>query len=290
MMAHTGPSTTLGNYHRNDRRLPMAIVNYERDGNVAIISMNRPEKLNALSRELSSGLDEAWTRFEQDDQAKVGLLRSEGRAFCAGADLVEFKNNPPGTTIPDPDAERLRKPWALSKPIVCAAQGWSVGAGSVLMVSCDMVIAAESLQVWYSELIRGLTPIAAKYFTNRIPTLFINELVYEAKPIDAETALRMGLVNRIVPDEKLMDEAMECARRIATMPIHGLMLFKRFAREAVELPDAAYYQISLNRALSAAHKDVALAGLEAWAERKEFNANGGSVEYPLPELFNRTQT
>lgn len=267
----------------------MTIVKYERDGNVAIISMNRPEKLNALSKALGKGLEEAWNTFEHDDLAKVAVLRGEGRAFCAGADLVEFKGNPPGTTIPDPEAEKYRKPWALSKPMVCAAQGWVVGAGSILMISCDIVIAAESMKLWYSELVRGLTPIAAKYIVNQIPLLYINQLVYEAEPVDAQTAYRMGFVNRVVPDDKLMEEAMKSARRIASMPIHGLVLFKKFVRKAVELPDAAYYQISLNRALSARHTDVAVAGLEAWAERKQFQPDGGPADYPLPEAFKRTK-
>jgi enoyl-CoA hydratase/carnithine racemase len=266
----------------------LAIVNYERDGNVAIISMNRPEKLNALSKALNDGLEEAWEKFEHDDKVKVGILRGEGGSFCAGADLVEFKEHPPGSSIPDPDRERYRRPWALSKPLICAAQGWSVGAGSILMVSCDLVIAAESLKIWYSEMIRGLTPIAAKYIVNQIPLLFINQLVYEAEPIDAQTALRMGFVNRVVPDDKLMDAAMRSARRVASMPIHGLVLYKKFVRKAVELPDTAYYQVSLNRALSAPHQDVAIAGLEAWAERKQFS-DGGGAEYPLPEEFNRTE-
>lgn len=228
------------------------LVKYETDDRVAVVSLNRPEKLNALSGQLVSELREAWLRFDADDTLAVAVFRGEGRAFCAGADLNEMSARKDKIRIPEPETlANEGGTWAVSKPIVAAVHGWVAGGGTRQMLSADIVIAAESLRFWFPELTRGLTATPVHHLLNGIRLLHLNAIVYEAEPIDASTALGMALVNRIVPEDQLLAEAMRTAHRIASFPLHCLKAAKRFMHEAVKLPTSAYQQGTLNRALLA---------------------------------------
>jgi crotonobetainyl-CoA hydratase len=232
------------------------LVKYERDGRVAVVSLNRPEKLNALSTQLTFQLREAWLRFDADDTLAVAVFRGEGRAFCAGADLEEMSARKHRIRIPEPEALANEcGTWAVSKPIVAAVHGWVAGGGTRQMLSADIVIAAKNLRFWFPELTRGLTATPVHHLLNRIRLLHLNEIVYEAEPINASTALGMALVNRIVPEDQLLAEAMRTAHRIASFPLHCLKATKRFMHEAVKLPSGAYHQGALNRALLARSAD-----------------------------------
>jgi enoyl-CoA hydratase len=228
------------------------LIKYETDDRVAIVSLNRPEKLNALSTQLVSELRETWLRFDADDTLAVAVFRGEGRAFCAGADLNEMNSRQDRIRIPEPEELANESgTWAVSKPIVAAVQGWVAGGGTRQMLSADIVIAAENLRFWFPELTRGLTATPVHHLLNGIRLLHLNEIVCEAEPIDAWTAFRMALVNRIVSEDKLLAEAMRTAHRIASFPLPSLRATKRFMHEAVKLPAIAYHQGALNRALLA---------------------------------------
>lgn len=201
-------------------------VTYRNDGDVAVITINRAEKMNRLDAAVVDGLYDCWVKFMADDAARVAVLTGAGeKAFSAGADL---KNVPhhlyhgiPGIGHP------------VDKPVVGAVAGWCVGGGMVLTTMCDILIAADNAQFSYPEVKVAFSGGLISNLVARIPHKIAMELLLVGDAIDAKRAYEVGYVNKIVPVAELMPTAMDYARRIAaTAPMPSRML-KRFAAEVL---------------------------------------------------------
>jgi 2-(1,2-epoxy-1,2-dihydrophenyl)acetyl-CoA isomerase len=191
---------------------------------VATITLNRPDKLNAINEPMQAELAGALDRIEGDAAIRALLLTGAGRAFSAGQDLTDRVMGegeaPPdlGDTLDrlhNPLIRRLRR---LERPIVCAVNGVAAGAGANLALACDLVLAARSAKFIQAFCRLGLVPDAGG-------TYVLPRLVGE--PLTAEQAAAWGLIWRVVDDEQLMPEAKALARRLATQPTRGLGLIKR---------------------------------------------------------------
>lgn len=196
-----------------------ATVLYQREDRVGIITFHRPERLNAINtallRDFMNCLDEA----RRDAGAVTVVLTGAGRAFCAGEDLKETGE---GKTLETwieetervQDAERaiLR----LGKPLIAAVPGYALGGGCEFAMACDIRIAAEDAEFGFPETGVGLTVTTAgtKLLTHLVGLGRAKELVFTGEFVDAKTAERIGLVNRVVPKERLMDEALALAGKI----------------------------------------------------------------------------
>jgi 2-(1,2-epoxy-1,2-dihydrophenyl)acetyl-CoA isomerase len=202
---------------------------------VATITLNRPDKLNAINEVMQAELAGALDRLEADATIRALLLTGAGRAFSAGQDLTDRVmgegDAPPdlGDTLDrlhNPLIRRLRR---LERPIVCAVNGVAAGAGANLALACDLVLAARSANFIQAFCRLGLVPDAGGTYV--LPRLIgaarAMGLALLGEPLTAEQAAAWGLIWRVVDDEQLMPGASALARRLATQPTKGLGLTKR---------------------------------------------------------------
>ncbi|MDP6980212.1 MAG: enoyl-CoA hydratase-related protein [Myxococcota bacterium] len=202
-------------------------IRFETDGAVAQITIDRPKVHNALDFDTSDELVAAWERFREDEDLWVAILTGAGdRSFCAGADLRGVGDFYKSMT----SAQRLRrsetvpglggitKNLAIDKPIIAAINGHCLAGGLEIALACDLRIASENASFGLPEVTRGIIPGAGG--TQRLPRLIGPEraldLIMTGRRIDAREAERMGIVSRVVAADKLLDEANETARMIAS--------------------------------------------------------------------------
>ncbi|MCI9222294.1 MAG: enoyl-CoA hydratase/isomerase family protein [Oscillospiraceae bacterium] len=202
----------------------MSFVNYEVQGAVAILTINRPEALNALNSQVLSDLDEAITKVEADDGVHAVILTGAGRSFVAGADIGEMKSFSArdGKKFGVHGGGVFLRLENLSKPVIAAVNGFALGGGCELAMSCDIRLASEKAKFGQPEVGLGITPGFGG--TQRLPRIVgiskAMELILTAKVINAAEAERIGLVSAVYPPEELMDKAMELANAIcANAPI-----------------------------------------------------------------------
>ena len=205
------------------------------ENGVLTLTLNRPERLNALDGALIEALSAGIKRAGRDPECRAVLITGAGRGFCAGADLAN-RAFAPGDTRPDlgqalekglnPIIRGIRN---LPKPVVCAVNGPAAGAGANIALACDIVLAAKSAKFLQAFARIGLIPDAGGTFI--LPRLIgdsrARALMMLAEPIGAEEAQAVGMIYRAVDDEDLMGEARTVAERLAAGPTHALGLMKR---------------------------------------------------------------
>jgi enoyl-CoA hydratase/carnithine racemase len=213
----------------------------EREG-VRVLTMNRPEKRNALNTALTQALLDALRAAEADDSVGCVVLTGAGQGFCAGADLAEFKDlTPEKQHLVEARAEltmqlHLAFP-KLAKPVVTAVNGAAMGGGAGLAIAGDLAVMAEDATLGYPETKHGI--VAAIVMANLVRQAGRKaafELVALGEPVSAQRALALGLVNRVVPRAQLMDEALALARKLAAVSPPAMRLTKRLFHEAADLP------------------------------------------------------
>jgi len=193
-------------------------VLYERDGHVATITYNRPDALNAINGELRVDLNDAFSRFRDDQDAWVAIVTGAGRAFCAGADIKDGEGSVgifAGTFWEKPTANSFESGWEIFKPVIAAVNGYCLGYGLTLVTWCDFVIASERAEFGYPEVMLG-TPaiVGAIRLPQRISWQYAMELLMTGDRIDAGRAKDIGLVGWVVPHDELMTEARRFADRL----------------------------------------------------------------------------
>jgi enoyl-CoA hydratase/carnithine racemase len=187
-------------------------VLYEIVDRTAVITLNRPEKLNAVNSAVRDGLLAAWRDLEADERVRVAVLTGAGsRAFSAGRDLAERIDQKGRGFIPI-----LGDDTHVSKPVIAAVNGVAFGGGFFMTQACDLCVASETASFGLPEVKVGRGPVWACWLDGMLPQKVILELTMTGDPIDARRAYELGLVNRLVPTDRLMDEAMRLADRIAT--------------------------------------------------------------------------
>ena len=214
----------------------------ENRGAVRILTMNRPDKLNALNTELTDALLKGLEAARDDDSVRAVIVTGAGRAFCAGADTSEFKSltgdNSDAVFARADLSMRLHMAFpSLGKPIVAAARGHAVGGGAGLCLASDLVVASPTLKLGYPETRHGI--VAAIVMTGLVRQLGPKkafELVALGDPLNAEAALGLGLVNRVVPDESLLDEAVALAQKLAAINPASMKGTKDLFYKVMELP------------------------------------------------------
>ncbi len=218
-------------------------VNYEQQGAVALLTLVRPRELNTLNRATWSGLVAALERANDDPSVTAIVLTGQGKAFSAGADMQEgFLPKMRGEEPYEQDDHRLGglgMPWDWisllreSKPIVAAVNGFAVGGGATSILPCDVIVAAEnaSFSFMFSRL--GLVPElgSSHYLAKRVGFTRASEILLSARTVDAAEALDIGLVNAVVPLEKLLDRAMEYATTVGALPVSSSRLTKGLLTE-----------------------------------------------------------
>lgn len=195
---------------------------FERRGRVGLITLNRPERLNAWSPEMAQLVRESIDECNADDGIGAVVLTGAGRGFCSGADLRRDRPADAETAAPRRRGEEEPLPFFLqrSKPLIAAINGPAVGIGLTLTLCCDVRLASDQARLSARFVRIGLTPeLGSSYFLPQIVGLgFAAELILTGRIIDAAEAGRLGLVNKVVPQEALLDEALTLAEEIAFNP------------------------------------------------------------------------
>ncbi|GAA2623649.1 enoyl-CoA hydratase/isomerase family protein [Streptomyces vastus] len=213
-------------------------VLYETEGPLARITLNRPDKLNALNTEAVLELDRLVARAAADDGVKVVLISGAGRAFCAGYDINDEIAD--GTQTPldwlpvlRRDADVTMRIWSCPKPTIAVVQGYCLAGGCEIAMACDMIVAAEDARFGEPEIQYGSGPVALimPFVLGQKKT---NELLFTGDRIDAREALTAGLVNKVVPLQELSAAAEHLALRIAPTPLAVLRLTKQALNRAYE--------------------------------------------------------
>jgi enoyl-CoA hydratase/carnithine racemase len=189
------------------------VVEYKKEGRIAIITLNRPEVLNAINGELSHELNEAMKDFRDDSNLWVCIITGAGdKAFSAGADIRGFRPGPRETNIA---GERVRAD-QIWKPFIAAIHGYCLGGGLELTLTCDIRIAADDARFGLPEIKVGVIPAGGgmSRLPRFIPRAKAAEILLMGQHIDAEEAYRIGLVNKVVPRDQLMTTAMKWAESI----------------------------------------------------------------------------
>ena len=217
---------------------PGDTVLYEKRGNVVIITLNRPESLNSLNRQLRRELGGAILRFDADEESRVAIITGAGRAFCAGRDLKErAQDNAEGVQARASDSMSPERPymWPQTwKPLIAAVNGYALAGGWSVAQMCDIRLAAEDAKLGITEPRVGLLPPFAVLLPKLLPMAAVMELVLTAEPITAQRALDMGFLNKVVPGEWLMEEAMAMAATIARNAPLSLQYFKEVAYRSLD--------------------------------------------------------
>ena len=213
----------------------------ERRGAVEILTLNRPEKRNALNRELLDAMAAAFAELETDDDVRVIVITGAGdRAFSAGMDLAEFASGEGGgQTVAEGSADDTVDvtrhqiiSWEYPKPMIAALNGATVAGGFEVMMCCDLVVAADHVVFGLAEAKRGLIPGGGgTLLATRIPLAMALEITLTGDTIDAARALELGLINRVVPKGREVDEAVVLAQKIAENGPLAVELIKRLVRK-----------------------------------------------------------
>jgi enoyl-CoA hydratase/carnithine racemase len=217
----------------------MSDIITERSGSILHVQLNRPDKKNAMTSNMYVTLADILNDAARDEQIRVVLWYGAGDSFSAGNDVEDFLKNPPGPGE-SPQARLMNALINFDKPLVAAVQGAAIGGGTTMLTHCDFVYAAESAKFQMPFINLGLVPEFGSSYSlpMRIGHLRAAELILLGLPFDPRRAAELGLVTRVVPDEKLMATATETAHKLAQKPIGALRACKRLmklsSREQIE--------------------------------------------------------
>jgi enoyl-CoA hydratase len=273
---------------------------------VATITLNRPEKLNAISEGLRSDLEAALRELNPGDSVRVIRLKAAGRAFCAGYDLTPGRVQTGEATAPRgsrawelgesriaTDRESLRESvhrwlwiWSYRKPIVAQVQGYCLAGGGEIIGVCDIIFAAEDASFGHPAARALGIPVTLGMWPAKIGMLKTKELLFSGDMIDGREAERIGMINRAIPGDRLEEETMGYCKRIARLPLDALSVHKHVTNRWFELAglrtaaaegaefDAIYHETASLREFGRISKEQGLKSALAWRDEPFGDGHG----------------
>ncbi len=240
--------------HMAQRAKENAVLHMTKTGDVAVITLSRPEKLNALNDGLRDAIFDAFAEAKEDDAVRAVVLTGEGRGFCSGADLTAGPGEAPPPTQNDHMDElgwvgRLALAvYGLDKPVIGAVNGIAVGAGMSLALGCDIRVGSERTRFKTVFVERNLSPdTGMSFFLPRIVGYSrAADLIYTSRMVEAEEAHRIGLLDRLVDHDELLDTAVEIGQQTATWPPLAVRMSKHALQhnQECELEEALRYELA----------------------------------------------
>ena len=247
-------------------------VTYEKRDGIALVTLSRSEKLNALSREVLEDLLEVLEAIGKDPEVRAVVIAGSGKAFCAGADVSEFtKSLPEIREFIDLGRRVFELLETMDKPVVAAVHGFALGGGFELALSCDLVVAAEGTQLGSPEINLGIVPGwgATQRLLATVGPYKARELVLLGDRITAEEALRLGIVNRVVPADKVLEEALSLARKLAERSPVALSTAKSIVNRSLRALTSAGLEIERSSFIAVASTEDAKEGVRAFLEKRK---------------------
>lgn len=248
----------------------------ETDNAIGIVKLNRPQVLNALSHDLMEELVKALEEFDHDDNIRVIILTGSDRAFAAGADIKEMSAE---TTISIMSKDRFST-WDrirnIKKPIIAAVSGFALGGGCELVMNCDIIIASETAQFGQPEINIGVIPGAGgtQRLTRVVGKHKAMEMILTGRPITAQEAYRIGLVNKVVPVELYLEEAKNMARDIASKSPIASRLAKEAVLKTFDTPISEGLQFERKNFYMLFSSEDQKEGMRAFLEKRPANFTG----------------
>jgi crotonobetainyl-CoA hydratase len=251
---------------------PVLVV---RDEHVLLVTLNRPRARNAVDGPLTLALGTALEEADRDPEVRAVVLTGAGEVFCAGADLKAIARgeslNPPGTEAWG-FAGVVNHP--ISKPVVAAVNGTAFGGGTELVLACDLAVAADTATFGLPEVRRGLIAAAGGLvrLPEKLPRKVAMRMVLTGQPIDAATALRWGLVNDVVPVDRVLETALALAHQIAANAPLAVQASKRVAagiHDGTIPTEAAAWEANDREMIALMGTEDAIEGPTAFAEKRE---------------------
>jgi enoyl-CoA hydratase len=252
------------------------LVTPEAKKHIALIQLNRPKELNALNLQLMLELKDALQNLDKNDEVRCIIITGNQQAFAAGADIKQMESRTPVDLIKIDQFETWDQIRKTSKPIIAAVCGFALGGGCELAMTCDMIVAGESAKFGQPEIKIGIMPGAGgtQRLTRAVGKALAMEMVLTGKFISAEEAQKAGLINRVVPDEVYLDEAIKLATEVATMSPIALRLAKESVLKSFEtgLQEGLYFERK-NFYLTFSSEDQK-EGMNAFVEKRKANFSG----------------
>lgn len=251
-------------------------ITYEKNGRIAIITINRPDALNAIDPQTSAELTEAWADFRDDPELWVGILTGAGdRAFCAGADLKELipalGEQARQGTLKEFNFGGITRGFNTWKPLIAAVNGHALAGGTELVLACDIRIAVENARFGQPEVRWAIIPGAGG--TQRLPRAIGQsaalELILSGRQIEAQEALRLGLIHRVVPQGTALEEAKKTAEALLVNGPLALRAAKQAVMEGWELPLSQGLDLELQLFGEMLLTDDSIEGPKAFAEKRQ---------------------
>lgn len=246
------------------------MIDYEKQGNVALITINRPEARNAVNGDVAEGIEAAIDKAEADDEVWNIILTHEGPVFCAGADLKAINSG---------DAARLSTPTGgfagitskeRTKPVIAACNGPAYAGGCEIVLACDLLVASSEAKFGVPEVKRNLVAAAGALFRlpKALPKNVAMEMLLTGDPIDADRAYALGFVNRLAEPGKAVDAALELAAQLSENAPLAVRKSRQIALETYE-DDAAAFQASAVAMGEVMASEDTKEGLTAFIEKRK---------------------
>jgi enoyl-CoA hydratase len=252
----------------------------EKDGHVLTVTINRPEKKNAVNAEVLCGLSDAWHRLDEDDDLRVAILTGAGGVFCAGMDLSVIPKLRAGRADDDYEKRLLTdgavifdgwlKTYRPTKPVIAAVEGFALAGGTEILQGTDIRVAAEGAQFGVTEVQRSLFPMAGSCvrLPRQMPYTVAVEMLVTGEPISARRAAELGLVGRVVADGEALSEARRIAQRIADNGPLAVRAILATIRETSTLPEPEAFAVEMAQGMKVMTSEDAAEGPRAFLEKR----------------------
>ncbi len=249
------------------------VIELERRGRTAVVTINRPDARNAVNGEVAETMESTLDELERDDDVRVVVVTGAGPTFCAGADLKAVSRGGGGEVATKRGGFAGFTHRDFPKPVIAAVNGPAVAGGFEIVLACDIVVAADEAVFGIPEVKRGLFAAAGGLIRlpKRVALPLAMELALTGDTIDAQRAYTVGLANRVVPRDRVVDEAVAIAERIAGHPQLAVLNARRMVREALDLPEADAWKRSNELAIEVFRRPDAIEGATAFSEKRDPN-------------------
>jgi enoyl-CoA hydratase len=264
----------------------MSVVLVEKDGHVLTVTLNRPEKRNAVNSEVMCRLFDAWNELDADDELRVAILTGRGDTFCAGMDLSEIPKLSSGKPENEYMERVMKEPAVIygawlktyrpTKPVILAAEGFARAGGTEILQGTDIRVAGESAMFGVTEVQRGLFPMAgsAVRLRRQIGYAVAAEMLLAGEDLPARRAYELGLVNHVVPDGQAVAKAREIAERIASNGPLAVKAILATLRETETLPEEDAFTIEQQHGMKVMTSKDAVEGPRAFLEKRSPSFKG----------------
>ena len=250
----------------------------KKEDGVAVVTLNRPEALNALSMEIREGIGTFFQDFRTDDSVRAVIITGAGRAFCAGADVKKVSETHTSMSavemrgfIRDTIDRAVLAVTTLEKPVIAMVNGVATGAGCAIAMLCDLIIASDKARFGMAFVRLGVTPDwgAGYFLTRRVGPIKAKELLFTGELISAEEAERIGLVNHVVPAEQLESAVMVLAQKLAHSPTRAIGAAKTLVNRSLDMDLMSFLEYEAYATPPLFQTEDHKEGVRAFIEKRE---------------------